>query len=206
MSSAEFERWNSRFAATESYVFGTAPNAFLASCRDVLPASGRALAIADGEGRNGVFLATCGLEVVSVDFSPAAQDKARALAAARGVAIETVTADLLAWEWPQAGFDVIAAIFFQFATPPERAEIFARIRRALKPGGLLILEGYRPEQIAYGTGGPKTPENMYTRDLLEDAFGDFDDVTITEHDKVMDEGVGHSGMSAVIDLVARKPE
>jgi SAM-dependent methyltransferase len=205
MSSAEFERWNSRFAATEAYVFGTAPNAFLASCRDLLPKAGRALAIADGEGRNGVFLAECGLEVVSVDFSPAAQAKAQALAAARGVTIETVTADILAWDWPEAAFDVIAAIFFQFAEPPERAEIFAHIRRALKPGGLLILEGYRPEQIAYGTGGPKTPENMYTRALLEDAFGDFDGVVITEHDTEMNEGVGHSGMSAVIDLVARKP-
>lgn len=206
MSSAEFERWNSRFAATESYVFGTAPNAFLASCREVLPKTGRALAIADGEGRNGVFLAECGLEVVSVDFSPAAQAKAQALATARGVTIETVTADLLAWDWPEASFDVIAAIFFQFATPPERAEIFAHIRRALKPGGLLILEGYRPEQIAYGTGGPKTPENMYTRALLEDAFGDFDGVVITERDEVMDEGVGHSGMSAVIDLTGRRPK
>ncbi|WP_333821600.1 SAM-dependent methyltransferase [Pinisolibacter sp.] len=206
MSSAEFERWNSRFAATESYVFGTAPNAFLASCREVLPKAGRALAIADGEGRNGVFLAECGLEVVSVDFSPAAQAKARALATARGVTIETVTADLLVWDWPEASFDVIAAIFFQFATPPERAEIFAHIRRALKPGGLLILEGYRPEQIAYGTGGPKTPENMYTRALLEDAFGDFDGVVITERDEVMDEGVGHSGMSAVIDLTGRRPK
>ncbi len=205
MSSAEFERWNSRFAATEAYVFGAAPNAFLASCRDALPKAGRALAIADGEGRNGVFLAECGLEVVSVDFSPAAQAKAQALAATRGVTIETVTADILAWEWPEAAFDVIAAIFFQFAEPPERAEIFAHIRRALKPGGLLILEGYRPEQIAYGTGGPKTPENMYTRALLEDAFGDFDGVVITEHDTEMNEGVGHSGMSAVIDLVARKP-
>jgi cyclopropane fatty-acyl-phospholipid synthase-like methyltransferase len=203
--SDEFHRWNARFAATDDYVFGTAPNAFVAACRDLLPAAGRALAIADGEGRNGVFLAECGLDVVSVDFSPAAQTKAKALAAARGVTIETVTADLLAWEWPESAFDVVAAIFFQFATPVQRAEIFARIRRTLKPGGLLILQGYRPEQIAYGTGGPKAPEHMYTRALLEEAFGDFEAVVITEHDTEVDEGAGHRGMSALIDLSGTKP-
>ena len=205
MSSAEFDRWNERFAATEAYVFGTAPNGFLAACRDRLPKTGRALAIADGEGRNGVFLAECGLDVVSVDFSPAAQAKAQALAAARGVTITTVTADLLAWDWPEGSFDVVAAIFFQFVGPQGRDLLFERIRRALKPGGLLILEGYRPEQIANGTGGPKTPENMYTRALLEDRFADFLDREIAEHDLVLDEGEGHSGMSAVIDLVGRRP-
>ena len=205
MSTAEFDRWNARFAATETYVFGTAPNAFLASCRDLLPKTGRALAIADGEGRNGVFLAECGLEVVSVDFSPAAQAKALALAASRGVAITTLTADLLAWDWPEATFDVVAAIFFQFVGPEGRDVLFERIRRALKPGGLLILEGYRPEQIANGTGGPKTPENMYTRPLLEERFGDFAGLTIAEHDLMLDEGEGHSGMSAVIDLAGRRP-
>ena len=205
MSSADFDRWNQRFAATDSYVFGTAPNEFLAACRGLLPKSGRALAIADGEGRNGVFLAECGLDVVSIDFSPAAQGKARALATARGVTIDTVTADLLVWEWPEAAFDVVAAIYFQFATPPQRAEIFARLRRTLKPGGLLLLHGYRPEQIANGTGGPKTPENMYTRELLEQAFGDFVDLRIDCRDPILDEGEGHRGPSAVIDLVGRRP-
>jgi len=206
MSAAEFDRWNARFAATDAYVFGTAPNAFLASCRDRLPKTGRALAIADGEGRNGVFLAECGLEVLSVDFSPAAQAKAKALAAARGVAIETLTADILAWQWPQAAYDVVAAIFFQFLEPHERSDVFARIRRALKPGGLLILEGYRPEQIANGTGGPKAPENMYTRELLEAEFGDFVDLAITAYDAELDEGEAHKGISSVIDLVGRLPE
>lgn len=204
MSSAEFERWNTRFS-TEAYVFGTAPNAFLASCRDLLPKAGRALAIADGEGRNGVFLAECGLDVLSVDFSPAAQAKAQVLAAARGVAIETVTADLLRWDWPEGAFDVVAAIFFQFLEPDERSDVFGRIRRALKPGGLLLIEGYRPEQIANGTGGPKTPDNMYTRELLEAAFGDFTDLRIEAYDAELDEGEGHKGISSVIDLVGRRP-
>lgn len=205
MTTEQFHHWENRFAATEDYVFGTAPNAFLAAHRDLLPTSGRALAIADGEGRNGVFLAECGLDVVSLDFSPTAQAKAQALAAARGVAIETVTADILAWDWPEASFDVAAAIFFQFAHPEARAEIFARLRRCLKPGGLLLLEGYRPEQLAYGTGGPKNVEHLYTRSLLEAAFGDFDGLSIVEHDSEVDEGHGHKGMSALIDLVGRRP-
>ncbi|MER2604229.1 MAG: class I SAM-dependent methyltransferase [Siculibacillus sp.] len=205
MTSEEFHRWNTRFAHPD-YVFGTAPNAFLASCEPLLPeGGGRALAIADGEGRNGVFLAECGLDVLSVDFSPAAQEKARALAASRGVTLATEIVDILAWNWPEASFDVVAAIFFQFCGAEGRERIFAGLRRALKPGGLLLLEGYRPEQIANGTGGPKTVENLYTRAILETAFGDFDDLDIREYDAVLDEGSGHSGMSALIDLVGRRP-
>lgn len=204
MSTEQFRHWEGRFA-TSGYYYGTAPNGFLAASRDLLPASGRALAIADGEGRNGVFLAECGLDVLSVDFSPTAQGKARALAADRGVAITTETVDLLGWDWPEAAFDVVAAIYFQFAGPEGRDIIFAGIRRALKPGGLLILTGYRPEQLGYGTGGPGKLENLYTRDLLEAAFGDFADLVIREHDSPMDEGNGHVGLSALIDLTGRRP-
>ena len=204
MTTEDFHRWEARFAHPD-YVFGTAPNAFVASCEGLLPQKGRALAIADGEGRNGVFLAECGLDVLSVDFSPTAQAKARALDTARGVTLETETADLLAWDWPEAEYDVVAAIFFQFVGPEGRDLIFAGLRRALKPGGLLILEGYRPEQLAYGTGGPGRVENLYTRAILETAFGDFTDLSIHEHDTQVDEGHGHRGLSALIDLTGRKP-
>lgn len=204
MTTEEFHRWNERFAHPD-YVFGTAPNAFLASCEPLLPPSGRALAIADGEGRNGVFLAECGLDTLSVDFAPNAQAKARALAETRGVALDTRLVDIVRWDWPEAEFDVVAAIFFQFCGPEDRATIFSGIRRALKPGGLLILQGYRPEQIAYGTGGPKAPENMYTREILEAAFGDFVDLAIAVHDDEVDEGHGHVGLSALIDLTGRRP-
>jgi SAM-dependent methyltransferase len=204
MTTEDFHRWEARFAHPD-YVFGTAPNAFLASCEALLPAKGRALAVADGEGRNGVFLAECGLDVLSVDFSPTAQGKARALAEARGVTLTTETADLLTWDWPEAQYDVVAAIFIQFVGPAGRDHIFAGLRRALKPGGLLILEGYRPEQLAYRTGGPGAVENLYTREILEAAFGDFHDLVITAHDSEVDEGHGHEGLSALIDLTARKP-
>jgi SAM-dependent methyltransferase len=205
MSDPQLERWNQRFTDAEDYLFGRAPNAFLAAQRDKLPAHGRALAIADGEGRNGVWLARQGLSVTSVDFSPVGLAKARKLAAEAGVEIETVRADLYHWDWPEAAFDVVAAIFFQFAAPAERAGLFAGIRKTLRPGGLLILQGYRPEQVDYGTGGPPHRENMYTEALLREAFGDWEILHLRSHDSEVDEGAGHAGMSALIDLVARKP-
>jgi SAM-dependent methyltransferase len=200
---SELDRWEARFSAPD-YVFGTAPNAFLASQAHRLAAGQRALAIADGEGRNGVWLAEQGLDVLSIDFAPSAIAKAQALAAERGVALRAEQADVANWPWPAAQFDVIAAVFIQFADPALRGKIFAGIRQALKPGGFLFMQGYRPEQLTYRTGGPDKVENLYTRAILEQAFGDFASLHIAEHDSIIREGSGHNGMSALIDLVARK--
>jgi SAM-dependent methyltransferase len=200
---SELERWEARFAAAD-YIFGTAPNAFLKSQAHHLKPGQKALALADGEGRNGVWLAEQGLDVLALDFSPNALQKARALATARGVNLKIELADLEQWPWPTAAFDVIVAIFIQFADPPFRQKIFAGIKRALKPGGLLLMQGYRPEQLNYRTGGPPQAENMYTRALLEDAFGAFASVDIREHDSRVEEGSAHAGMSALIDFVGRK--
>lgn len=200
----EYERWEARYAAPE-YAFGKEPNYFLASCKALLPRSGRALAVADGEGRNGVWLAEQGLDVVSVDFSPSAQAKARALAAERSVNVDFRRADVHRWDYPQAAFDVVVEIFTQFSPPVERALKWAGMRRALKPGGLLIVHGYTPKQLEYGTGGPKELENLYTRALLEQTFGDFRDVKISEDEREIYEGASHGGMSAMIGLTGRKP-
>ena len=199
----EFDRWQQRFAAP-GYLFGTAPNAFLQAQAHLLRPGQSALAIADGEGRNGVFLAEQGLDVLSVDFSPAALEKARALAQQRGVTLRVEQADMKAWTWPAAAFDVVAAIFIQFTAPPERAKMFAGIKRTLKPGGLLLMQGYGLKQLDYKTGGPSDPTQLYTRELLQDAFGDFSSLDIREYDSVIQEGSRHAGMSALIDLVARK--
>jgi hypothetical protein len=112
--------------------------------------------------------------------------------------------DVHAWAYPEAAFDVVAEIFTQFSTPTERAPKWAGMRRALKPGGLLIVEGYTPKQLEYGTGGPKERENLYTRAMLEEAFRGFHDMKIVEEELEMREGARHSGMSAVIGLTARK--
>ncbi|MDE2513083.1 MAG: methyltransferase domain-containing protein [Alphaproteobacteria bacterium] len=198
-------RWNARFQG-EDYLFGTAPNRFLAAQAGYLKPGQRALAIADGEGRNGVFLAQQGLTVLSVDFSPVALAKARRLAAHAGVELETECADLAEWTWGRERFDVIAGIFIQFADAPLRARLFASIREALKPGGLVLIQGYRPEQIGYGTGGPKELDHLYTAAMLRAAFAGFAILHLAEHDEVIREGSGHDGMSALVDLVARKPQ
>ncbi|HMP62402.1 MAG TPA: class I SAM-dependent methyltransferase [Phenylobacterium sp.] len=187
------DQWNARFSS-EAYVFGEAPNAFLSRQKPRLPAAGRALAVADGEGRNGVWLAQQGLSVHSIDGS-----------SARGVEFELELADLSDWSWPQAAYDVVAAIFIQFAGPDLRAALFDGMKRSLKPGGLLLMEGYRPEQLDYGTGGPRVVENLYTEALLAEAFSDFEIAELAVYDGEIQEGPGHAGMSALIDLVARKP-
>jgi SAM-dependent methyltransferase len=201
---SEYERWENRYAKPD-YEFGTAPNEFLASCKALLPKSGRALSVADGESRNGVWLAEQGLTVTAIDFSPTAQKKARALAAERKVSLEIIQTDVHAWTYPEAGFDVVVEIFAQFSTPDERAVKWAGMRRALKPGGLLIVQGYTPKQLDYATGGPKQIEHLYTRALLQGTFGDFRDMKFTEEERVLHEGDAHSGMSAVIGLTGHKP-
>jgi len=170
-----------------------------------LPRRGRALAVADGEGRNGVWLAEQGLDVVSLDFSPAAQNKARALAAERGVKVTFVKADVHVWDYPQVTFDVVVEIFTQFSPSAERTMKWRGMRRTLKPGGLLIIQGYTPKQLQHGTGGPKQLENLYTRPMLEQEFGDFRDLKIVEEERDMREGASHAGLSAVIGLTATKP-
>jgi SAM-dependent methyltransferase len=201
--SSEYERWENRYRVP-GYAFGTEPNYFLAACRTLLPRSGKALAVADGEGRNGIWLAEQGLEVLSIDFSPAAQEKARALAKQRGVSLTIASADVHTWDYPEAVFDVVVEIFTQFSSPAERAQKWAGMRNALKPGGLLIIQGYTPKQLQYGTGGPKQVENLYTRAMLEAAFGDLRDVIIVEEELEIYEGTSHGGMSAVINLTARR--
>jgi cyclopropane fatty-acyl-phospholipid synthase-like methyltransferase len=200
---SEQERWEERFSATD-YVFGKTPNAFLAAqARRLIPGQ-IALAVADGEGRNGVWLAEQGLDVLAIDQSSAALAKAQALARERGVKLRTELADIATWRWPTAAFDVIAAIFIQVLFPAERTAFFSSLKRALKPGGLLLMQGYRPEQLSYRTGGPSEIERLYTRAMLEQAFGDMTDVDIREHDSAISEGTAHVGMSALIDLVAKK--
>ncbi len=205
MSDNPNQFWNQRFTnAGDDYLFGTEPNGFLKSQKGLLKPGMNALAVADGEGRNGVFLAACGVDVLSIDFSPVALQKAEKLAASKGLAIQTQEVDLYTWDWPVETFDLVAAIFIQFSSAADRPGVFANIKGALKPGGLLLLQGYRPEQLTYGTGGPPVAENMYTEDILRDGFGDMEITHLHSHDDEVDEGPGHSGMSALIDMVAWK--
>ena len=207
MSEIEAQRWNQRYAV-EEYVFGTAPNAFLVSQAQRFSPGQRVLAVADGEGRNGVWLAQQGLEVLVVDVSPAALAKAQKLAAQRGVQLETELADLFAWDWGENRFDAIVAIFIQFVAAGERRQLHQLMRQALKPGGLIVLQGYAPKQLEYRTGGPSERDNLYSAEDLRGEFAGVADMEILhlrEHDCEFSEGAGHSGMSALVEMVARKP-
>ena len=201
---SELARWNQRFSAPE-YIFGTAPNAYLASKAQLLRPGQRALCVADGEGRNSVWLAQRGLEVAAFDISPVGVEKAQRLAAERGVRIDFEVADVYGWRWPAASCDVVAAIFVQFADPAMRGFMFERMAQALKPGGLLIVQGYTPKQLEYKTGGPPRIENLYTPEMLRKAFALFEILELVEYEAVLGEGSQHSGRSALIGMVARKP-
>jgi cyclopropane fatty-acyl-phospholipid synthase-like methyltransferase len=107
--------------------------------------------------------------------------------------------------WPPAVYDFVVAVFIQFVGPEEREIQFLRLKQAVKPGGRLLLHGYTPRQIEYKTGGPSAVENLYTEDLLRQSFADFEIETLHAYEADVDEGRGHRGRSALIDLIARKP-
>jgi SAM-dependent methyltransferase len=195
--------WNQRFAQA-GYLFGQAPNQYLVQQAGHLRA-GRALAVADGEGRNGVWLAEQGLAVDAFDFSPVALDKARALAQARGVQVHWVCSDWQHFDWQAQAWDNVVAIFIQFATPDERAQLFARMDASLRPGGTLVLQGYGHDQLRYNTGGPGKREHLYDEALLLAAFAGYEVLDLRSYEADLSEGSGHSGRSALVGLTARKP-
>jgi SAM-dependent methyltransferase len=202
--------WSARYRdAGEDYLFGVAPNKFLAERSDVMKKGQTVLSIADGEGRNSVWLAEQGLAVTAVEIAAVAVDKAKKLAAERGVSVAFEVADIFAPNWPPApfvaAFDWVVGIFIQFAAPNERARQFAAMKQATRPGGRILLQGYTPAQLNYRTGGPSAIENLYTADMLRDAFSDWDIEELIEYEDDLSEGARHQGRSALIGLVARKP-
>ncbi len=204
------QTWDKRFAG-DGYHFGREPNAFLAAQQPRLAAclanapGATALAVSDGEGRNSVWLARQAFKVTAFDISPVGVAKARKLAADAGVSVDYRVEDINTWDWDAAQYDVVAIIFIQYAAPAERARIFAGALRALKPGGLLIIEGYGLKQLEYATGGPKVAENLYTTALLRDNFAALETLLLAERDDHVNEGAGHEGLSALIDYVGRRP-
>jgi SAM-dependent methyltransferase len=196
-------RWDERYAGAE-YVFGEEPNLFLYEQAWRLSPGSSVFAVADGEGRNGVWLAGQGHDVHTIDISEVAMAKARLLAQKRGVVVNIQDRDVRTLDWPEEAFDAVVAIFIQFASPSERQRMFEGMKTCLKPGGLLLLQGYRPEQLQYGTGGPKEEANLYTERLLEDSFGDMEILHLASEDRILLEGEAHKGVSALVSLVARK--
>lgn len=199
------QTWNQRFSG-ERYLFGTAPNLWLQEHAGVWRPGERILCIADGEGRNSVWLAGCGLHVDAFDIAAAGVEKARRLAAARGVVVNYAVLDCDACQWPEAVYDGVAAIFVQFADSARRERLAANIMKVLKPGGTLVLRGYTAKQLEYPTGGPPLLSHLYTPAMLRAAFAAMQITELREYEAFICEGTGHSGHSALIGMVARRPK
>jgi 2-polyprenyl-3-methyl-5-hydroxy-6-metoxy-1,4-benzoquinol methylase len=194
--------WDERYSG-EDYAYGTEPNDFLVSVAGELP-RGRALCLAEGEGRNAVWLARQGLDVTAVDSSPVGLDKATRLAEKRGVTIQTVHADLAEYEIGSAEWDVIVSIFCHLP-PPLRRAVHAGVVAGLKPGGMFVLEAYTPAQLEFRTGGPHTVELMMTLDALREELIGLEFVHARELERVIREGKYHGGTGAVVQLLGTKP-
>ena len=195
--------WDERYAAQEFH-FGEQPNTFLQEQAHRLKPNSDILMLCEGEGRNGVFLAQQGHHITGIDASAVGLEKAQQLARQKGVSIQTQAVDLSDYQFEANRWNAIVAIFAHL-DPALRVQVHRSVVSALKPGGLLILEAYRPEQLNYGTGGPPTAERMMTREGLTQEFSGLEIVQITETVRPVVEGVGHTGDGAVIQLIAQKP-
>ncbi|MEP0942116.1 MAG: class I SAM-dependent methyltransferase [Rhizobiaceae bacterium] len=196
--------WDQRYDRPD-YLFGTRPAEFLVQQAKVLSARSTILCVADGEGRNSVYLAELGHAVTAFDASQIGVEKARKLALQRTVDVEFNLSGVEDWNWSQQ-YEAVVGIFIQFAPPQLRQSMLSKMIEAVRPGGLLLLHGYAPRQVKYGTGGPPNAENMYTVELMQKTFADLEILRLEDYDANIDEGEGHSGISALVDLIARKPD
>lgn len=197
--------WDQRYATTE-YIFGVEPNAFLVANSGYFKPGMHVLDIACGEGRNSVWLAEQGCAVTGIDLSPLALDKARDLATRRGVHVEFEEADLRQWAWPLDRYDAVTSIFIQFAAPEGRQTLFARMFDALKPQGLLFVQGFTPAQLQYRSGGPKEISHLYTEEMLRGLVQPARILHLREYEAELSEGSKHVGRAALVELVARKAD
>jgi len=197
--------WNERFNK-EEFIFGKEPNEYLVQqTKAHLKPGLKILCIADGEGRNGVWLAKQGMQVDAFDVSDIALAKAKQFAQDNSVKVNYSLSDTDGWTWEPNSYDAIVAIFIQFADSEMRQRIFKQVQLALKPGGIFILQGYTPKQIEYKTGGPSLLEHLYTEEGIRDLTKELRVLDLNCYEKVLSEGARHSGMSALLGLVAQKP-
>lgn len=190
--------WDKEYATTE-YVYGKLPNDFLKSHYQEIP-PGKVLMLAEGEGRNAVFLAKLGYQVTAVDISPVGLKKAEALAHENGVVIETICADLSTFDLGESQWDGIVSIYCHLPTEV-RQPLYLRIEKALKPNGVFFLEGYRPKQLDYKTGGPPVASMMTSKETIIEEFPNLGFSHLEELDREVNEGINHQGIGAVTQVI-----
>lgn len=194
--------WDARYAAAD-YLFGTEPNAYLASQAHRLVPGQRALAVGDGEGRNAVWLACRGLDVTLVDISPVGLEKARRLADRNGCRIETIAADLTRWAWPRDQFDLAVEIFVHVPVAA-RQTIHRAMAASLRPGGLALVESFQKRQAGGRSGGPGTAPLLYDAASLSDDFAALETLELLEGTVLLAEGVKHRGPAQVVRYLGRR--
>lgn len=196
--------WNERFD-TEEFIFGKEPNEYLVEqSKKYLKPNEKVLCIADGEGRNSVWLAKQGMQVVGFDASDVALKKAQQFARENSVEVDYSFSDTDSFDWGENDYDAVVGIFIQFADPLMRERIFQKTYQSLKPGGVFILQGYTPKQLEYKTGGPSLVDHLYTEELIRELASKFKILDLRCYEKVLTEGARHSGMSALLGLVCCK--
>ncbi|MGV0963235.1 MAG: class I SAM-dependent methyltransferase [Polynucleobacter sp.] len=196
--------WNERFDK-EEFIFGKEPNEFLVQkTAQYLKPNNSVLCIADGEGRNGVWLAKQGMRVTGFDVSDIALAKAKQFANENQASIQYSLCDTDGFDWQENAYDAVIGIFIQFADPEMRARIFKQVHQTLKPGGLFILQGYTPKQLEYKTGGPSLIEHLYTEEMMRELSQGFEILDLECYEKELSEGPRHTGMSALLGMVAKK--
>ena len=196
--------WNERFDKKE-FIFGKEPNEYLVEqASRYLEPNSSVLCIADGEGRNGVWLAKQGMQVTGFDVSDIALAKANQFATDSEVNIQYSLCDTDSFDWQANLYDAVIGIFIQFADPEMRARIFKQIHQTLKPGGLFILQGYTPKQLEYKTGGPSLIEHLYTEEMIRELSQGYEILDLQCYEKELSEGARHAGMSALLGMVAKK--
>jgi len=196
--------WNERFNK-EIFIFGKEPNEYLVEkTNQYLKPKDKVLCIADGEGRNGVWLAKQGMQVVGFDASDIALAKAKQFSIDNQVEVEYSFSDTDSYAWQENTYDAVIGIFIQFADPAMRARIFENAYKTLKSGGLFILQGYTPKQLDYKTGGPSLIEHLYTEEMIRDLAKQFEILELVSYEKALSEGPRHTGMSALLGFVAQK--
>lgn len=195
--------WNERYAPA-TYFYGTEPNDFLRQQAPAIPSAGTVLCLGEGEGRNAVYLAGQGYDVVALDQSAVGLEKAGRLAAAKAVHIETLIANLDGYRFDAARWDGVVSIWCHLPSTI-RSSIHRQVVTGLKPGGVFLLEAYTPRQIPNGTGGPKDVDLLPTLAELRRDLEGLEILKGAEIDRFVQEGTGHNGLSAVVQIVARRP-
>jgi len=202
MSKEVKQFWNERFGRDE-YIYGTSPNTFLTSSLHHFPSGGKVLCIAEGEGRNALFLSKQGHPVHAVDLSTEGKTKAERLAEENGVSLEYTICDLNDFDYGENRWDAIVSIFAHVDSG-SRANIYPKAITSLKPGGIFLLESYHPRQLEYGTGGPRDVNMLVTLEDLRSLFPGMTILHEAELERDVTEGSFHTGNAYVTQWIVRK--